>query len=145
MRLDLSAISKISLSSQYDGFICLHTPGEEKNDKGDMLFETPNAIEMAMFIRRTCVKRAKTDGVSPMELPVIECVDPVHHIRKGGKAGDIQFKVEEEGWEGNTFGLEKRDGKLTLVISAAKMANVESFKKQVRTSVRMKAPKPTSE
>lgn len=53
-RCPLSDLTGVSVSRSYDGIIVLHTKGEMKGDKGDMIFDTPHTIEFATYLVRVC-------------------------------------------------------------------------------------------
>merc|ERR1712100_640682 len=53
--LPFTELKGVSVSELFDGLCVLHTSGELKGDKGDMLFDTPHVIEFIVHLNRELV------------------------------------------------------------------------------------------
>merc|ERR1712110_1410084 len=147
--LTLVDLVKISVSRFNDGVIVISTPGKQasgdKLDKGDFIFDTPHAIELATMIIHTLAVRPHQPTASPLgermhgvtmprcgeKLKIGETLEP---ILKGGKVGKIVFGIAED-----EYSVVQHEGAKALKVTAPDIPTKESFKAKVRRSMRDRA------
>mmetsp|Transcript_29945 Transcript_29945/g.78528 ORF Transcript_29945/g.78528 Transcript_29945/m.78528 type:complete len:1114 (+) Transcript_29945:74-3415(+) len=134
LSLPLRELKGISVSRAYDGICVLHTTGEVKGDKGDMIFDTPHVIEfVTMLMRVLGGLRRKFPDFPNVELGV---ENEIQHERAGGKTGTICFETAVA--EKSPYSTVKKEGKPCLLVTVPEMANASDFKRHVSASVRMR-------
>jgi len=144
--LKFSDLQSISISKFSDGLIVISTPGLEKGDKGDFIFDTPHVIEFATYIIHT--HRVKPAAPSPggetfhgVRMPEVaenlSILAEMEPTLKGGKVGKIVFDEGEAEYQ-----VVKLDKVKALKIIAPKVDDAEGFTKRVRQSLRLRASNP---
>ncbi|EDQ90231.1 uncharacterized protein MONBRDRAFT_18623 [Monosiga brevicollis MX1] len=79
MRIPLTSLSKLSVSTLYDGVIVLHTPSDDKKDRGDFIFDTPHVVEFATTLFLAAKAKGVTYDVQVRGTPVTQMQRPQHH------------------------------------------------------------------
>jgi myosin-1 len=128
----LTDIKAVSVSSLYDGVIVLHTPGIEKGDKGDFVFDTPHVIEFVTYLAWE-FKKLGADA------PKISVEEKITFNILGGKTKDVTFKTGETAEGESPYKVVKVGKDPVLEITAPKVLNAQGFKNQVRSSMKLRA------
>lgn len=145
--LPLSDLVSISVSTLSDGVIVISTPGEEKNDKGDFIFDTPHVIELATYIIFALEVRPgppspggeQHHGIRQGVGQKLNVDEELKPMLKNGKPGKIILKTGEP-----EYAVVKVDGGKALQVTAPVLGDPRAFMIQVKSSMRLRAPAPTS-
>lgn len=132
-RLPLDALRGITCSTLFDGFVLIQTPGEDKGDKGDMLFDTPHVYELVTYVMHQINQIAKSKP--DFQRPEFAIQEQISHVMKAGKVGTVIFAAEPA-----EYRIVKVDGKKQLQICAPVMETTKAFQKATRASMRLRAP-----
>ncbi len=127
----LADVRGLSVSPLYDGVVVVHTPCQDKRDKGDWLLETPAVVEFLAAVVRA-VKRATSQA------PPVTISAEIEHTMKGNKKGKVCFSV---GPEPSIKKLKLPDkGGTVCSVEAPAFKNAEGYRANTRRSLRSRAP-----
>jgi len=135
----------VTMSPFSDGVVVVSTPGEEKGDKGDFMFDTPHVIEFATFLSHTMnvkegvesPKGERFHGVTPAAVSQkMKIEKKIKPNLRNKKVGLITFATGENDYE-IIKDPESGNGK-ALKVTAPKVADAEQFASRVRGSLRLR-------
>merc|ERR1719261_475556 len=135
--LPFTELKGVSVSELFDGLCVLHTSGELKGDKGDMLFDTPHVIEFIAHLNRELILTKQKNPELP-EIPV-SIKKEITHMRVGGKESVIHFKTDNIAEKLGPYTVVPIDGRKSLLVVSPAMEDQSDFQSQVVTSSRMRS------
>lgn len=126
--IELGKIKGVSISDSFDGIVVVHTPGEEKGDKGDFVFDTPHVFEFITYLARV---------QKDMEINISSTIE-MNFPKKASKK--VVFKLGNP--EPSPYAIVKVDGQTCLQVTSKEIENTAAFSNNVRMSLRRRSTQP---